>query len=226
MNSVIVTEKSSNKKLSLDQTCSTTYVSQETCPSNCPLHNNGCYAESSFTGIFARKLNASNETNVIKIAQEEADGIRTLTGTRSLRLHTLGDAPNDECVKILAKAAKEYRAKNGQPVFTYTHNHITPRKDWGEISILRSCEDVESVRKCNSEGFAAAMIVPEFKKHSAYHIDGVKFVPCPQQTKKAESCVKCRLCMNDKKLLNSNVNILFATHGNKKNQINRNLKTV
>jgi hypothetical protein len=56
---VIVMERSEDAKLSDPDGMgvSATYVSQETCPADCPLLNNGCYAEIGNVGIHTRRLN-------------------------------------------------------------------------------------------------------------------------------------------------------------------------
>ena len=195
-------------------------MSQITCPQSCPLYNNGCYAEISFVGLHSKRLNASGETNPIEAAKEEAEGIKSLSGKFDMRGHVVGDSPNDACVKIFAKAVEEYKAKHGKSVWTYTHNHTTKRSTWGPVSVLRSCENTDQVKKSNKAGFAAAMVVPEFEKETAYKIDGVSFIPCPQQTGKADSCETCRLCMKDSKLLSIGANILFRSHGTGKNKVN------
>jgi hypothetical protein len=56
---VIVIEHSEDAKLSDPDGfgVSATYVSQQSCPDDCPLLGNGCYAETGNVGIHTNRLN-------------------------------------------------------------------------------------------------------------------------------------------------------------------------
>lgn len=193
---------------------SATYASQATCPSSCPFKNSGCYAETGLTGIHTHRLNRSIVNDPDDIAQYEADEIRKLTGKYPLRLHVVGDCATDAAADIVSTAATEHSAKHNQPAWTYTHAHNVRRESWNGVSVLRSCENVSQVQKAMDDGYAAAMVVPEFQQTTAYPItEDIVGIPCPQQTGKAENCIQCGLCMQDVKLHSSRRVILFAAHG-------------
>lgn len=130
-----------------------------------------------------------------------------------LRLHTVGDCTLDEGAQLLAQAAKEHTAKNGQKVFTYTHCHTTQRASWGDISVLRSCETFMQVEKAHEDGFASALVVDSHESPTAFKRGDFTIIPCPQQTGKAENCASCKLCTNDKKLHSKKAVIALAVHG-------------
>ena len=193
---------------------SATYVSQASCPPTCPFKNSGCYAETGVIGIHTRRLNRSVTSDLLQIAQCEADEIRKLTGRFPLRLHVVGDCTTDAAADIVSAAASEHQLKHGQPAWTYTHAHNVQRESWRDISVLRSCESIEQVRQAHKDGFAAALVVPEFERDTAYPIaEDIVGIPCPQQTGKAKDCMQCRLCMQDAKLHNARRIILFSAHG-------------
>jgi hypothetical protein len=189
---VIVKERTGDAKLG---NCSATHASQHSCPKTCPWFNAGCYAEHGPQGIQSRKLNANGETDPLKIAQAEAQGIYGLSGKRDLRLHIVGDCTLPEGARLLAAAAEAHIAKHGRRVWSYTHGKDTARADWGKISILRSEETLFGVKDAHAEGFAAAM-VKEFPRDEEGQVigkpfdlgDGYTGLPCLHQTGKALDC--------------------------------------
>ena len=213
---LIAKENSTNSKTGM---VSCTYVSQSTCP-KCPLFKNGCYAESGSMGILTKRVNSSPITDPIEIAKEEAKAIESLTVNQPLRLHVVGDFSGVEGAEIVAKACDVHKDKFGKDIWSYTHDHTIPRKSFGCISILRSCESLQQAKKAVDDGFAAALVVDEFKSDKAYNIgEGLIGIPCPQETKKAKTCLDCKLCMKADKLKNRV--ILFAAHGARKNTVKR-----
>lgn len=160
-----------------------------------------------------RKLKGSNRNS---IAKDEARHIDLLTGLYDLRIHTLGDCSTDMAAKTVAAAAERFMERHGRQAFTYTHAwRDVARKSWGEVSVLASCETPTEVRAARRRGWATAIVVQEHKQPTAYWVDGVKLVPCPEQTGRCESCYQCRLCMRDDKLKQAGVTIAFAAHGPK-----------
>ena len=57
------------------------------------------------------------------------------------------------------------------------------------------------------------MVVDAHKSDKAYLENGVKLVPCPQQTGRAATCVDCGLCMRAGSMLATRSVIAFAVHG-------------
>ncbi len=207
-------ESSSNSKIG---TVSATYATQATCPNSCKLRGNGCYAENGAVGVFhTSKLNKSRDSQlpVEELAMIEAVGIAGLTGKLPMRIHVVGDATTDGAARLLSSAAEYHTRKHGQPVWTYTHAHReVERKSWGKVSVLASCETVEETKVAMAKGYAAALVVDHHESDKAYTQDGVKLVPCPQQTGRAENCVACKLCWNADRLLAMGAVIAFSVHG-------------
>lgn len=227
-------EKSGNRKIG-DMSC--TWVTLDTCPNTCFLKKSGtCYTLSGPAGIHVSKMNKaaksirgkdSDYDFKIKLARQEANGIKKLSGKKPLRIHVSGDSSTTRGTRLLAQAAKVYKSKHNQPVYSYTHYHKTKRSDWGEISILRSCETLEQAEKAHSDGFASSMVVSEFKSEKAYDLgNGFKGIPCPEQTGKQENCVKCGLCMKDTLLHKNKMVILFAAHGSGTKKIKKLLTVI
>lgn len=217
-----------------------------TCPSSCPMKGAGCYAQNGFTAQAMRLLDEeAAELRGLEVIEQEVraidaafigtsngrwnrdilgpvpqDGAR---GGRDLRLHVSGDVPTrgaTRAAKLLAGAARRWRARGGGAVFTYTHQwHLVERKDWGPISVLASCDHPEQVELARRCGYAAALVVGSFPSTRAFSIAGVpgKVVPCPAQTSDT-TCAECRLCL-DRDLVKLGITIGFAAHGTQAGRI-------
>lgn len=210
----LAVERSANRKIG---DASATSASQSSCPVDCPLFNAGCYAEKGLQGIHTRRLNKSPLRAADRIAVAEAREIAKLSGRRALRLHVVGDARTDLAARILARAAKRYSAKHGAPVWTYTHAwKRVKRASWGAVSVLASCGTLKEAEAAMRAGYAAAMVLEPGERHpvdgKAYMTpDGVKCIPCPEQTRGVQ-CTSCRLCFDDKGLLERESVIVFQYH--------------
>jgi len=204
-------ELSANAKLG---GISTTYAGIQSCPTACPFKTTGaCYALSGPVGIQWRKT-WSDQVTQKETAWAESKAIRSLTGEHDLRIHTAGDCSTDEAARIVADAAEVHMSKHGKAAFTYTHAWRTvARESWGKVSVIASCETVEEIQQARARGYATAMVVQSYDKDTTYVKEGAKIVPCPEITGRAESCKKCRLCMQDDKLKAADVTIAFAAHG-------------
>jgi hypothetical protein len=207
---------SGNKKLGR---ISTTLAAQQSCPSTCVFRNAGCYAERGPLYAFhVRPMNEHaevEEMTPIDVALAEAAAINEMdvVAGRPMRLHTVGDCASDEAAEIVADAAEDYELRGGGTVFTYTHGwRDVERESWMGVSVLASCETPEGVREANERGYAAAIVVDEFRDRRKYNHDGVDIIPCPAQTSHT-NCENCGLCMKDQFLLERKVAIGFAVHG-------------
>jgi hypothetical protein len=214
MNGISAVERSQNRKVG---DVSATYASQKTCSPTCPFYNSGCYAELGLTGFTTRRVNYQQKRSKITaldLAQREAKAIGKLSGKRPCRLHVVGDCTTDLCALIVSTAADEYRSRHGKPVWTYTHSwRDVNRQSWGNVSVLASCETTADVRIARALGYATAVVVEKHASDKAYVQDGIKMIPCPQQTHKSVTCESCKLCFDDKRLRAIGGTIAFASHG-------------
>lgn len=220
-------EVSGNKKLGL---CATTYVAQHPgCPPDCPFLGKGCYYEYGPIGIIARRMDAEAkeaELTPLALGRNEARVIDSLTGRLPLRLHSGGDCRTPGAVRAVSAASRRYRRRHHQPVFTYHHAWQTiARSDWGDVSVLASCETPEGVRKARARGYATAITVAAFPDGAKrFKLDGITVQPCPEQAGLPVDCSTCRLCMDDQALLKRNVTIGFSVHGSGAKHVQRALQ--
>ena len=193
-----------------------TYASQATCPRDCAFFHNGCYAESGpVSWAVTGKLNKSTDT-AVESARAEAKGIDALPADKTLRLHVVGDCATDQTAKIVSKAGERYqsRAKLGAKVYTYTHAwRKVKRASWGKVSVLASCETIQATKEAHARGYAAALVVDQHSSAQSYMLEGMRVIPCPQQTKDNVTCESCRLCSDDQYLKSVSGVIAFEAHG-------------
>ncbi len=210
---VYAVESTANPKLGA---VSATYVAQQSCPDSCAFLDSGCFAQNGFLGgNIVKPLNRGVATTMtrIEIAQQEAEMIDSLTGERDLRLHVVGDSATVEGTRLLAAAARRYSSRHAKATWSYTHAwSCLPRRVWGSISVLASCENAGDVADARHRGYATALVVPEHTTKRLHRIGRQKILPCPAQTI-GTSCESCKLCMRDDYLREAGITIAFAAHG-------------
>ena len=194
---------------------SVTYLPiKQTCPDTCALKDNGCYASMGNVGLQVMRLERlADRFKAYDIVRKEAREIVAYAkqnhNPKPLRLHVSGDARTNKSAKLLATAAKSWQNK----VYSYTHAwKDVKRSSWGNVSVLASVESTSDAKLALKRGYAPAIIVASHASSKAYVKDGIKIIPCPQQTKDV-TCDRCKLCMNDKMLRNQGAAIGFAVHG-------------
>lgn len=144
---------------------------------------------------------------------------------RPLRLHVSGDARTDRAAKAIAVACEKWHNAGGGHAFGYTHSwKKIERNLFGSISMLASIDAPSEANEAIGRGYAPASIFAEFPNgDKAFRMGGVKFIPCPNQTK-GITCKECKLCMNDGMLRDQNAGIAFIPHGIQKNKVLRIIK--
>jgi hypothetical protein len=204
-----------------------TYVSiAASCPSTCGLRDQGCYAQTSgFLGLLARRLNtearAEGNTTPEAIANAEGNAIRGSYGGgpvptgRALRLHVSGDARTSGAARIIAGAVRQWKKRGGGPAWNYTHAWRRVRREaWSIVSTLASIESPCQAADVRAQGYAPALVVAEHPADGrAWESHGVRWIPCPAQTRDDVTCTSCRLCFDADALFERNAGITFAAHG-------------
>lgn len=226
---VTLVKKSQNSKLG-DNVAATYASIEKTCPDTCKLKNNGCYAQTGYVGIHNAKLNRMASFEASKIARQEAilidEGFNKKNANgKILRLHVSGDSRTRKGTTYLANAAKRFLEKGGAFVYSYTHAWKTvPRKFWGKISIMASCDSAEDGDLALKSGYAPTTVFSKFPSTKTFTTSGssVKWIPCPSQTSD-RTCAQCKLCMRADYLQSNGMGIAFEAHGSSKNKIKLNV---
>lgn len=210
--------RSQNKKVGL---AAVTYTSIESTCGTCALKNEGCFAQHGRVGILVRQLDDHGATS-IQAARAEAALIlanaKRAPDGYPLRLHGSGDCRTEATARIVANAAAEWPG----PVWTYTHAWRTvPCKAWGTVSVLASIENTEEGRAAMRAGYAPAVVIHEHPRDGrAFMRDGIRWIPCPEQTRGVQ-CNRCRLCFDADALKERRTGIAFAAHGNGRARVKR-----
>ena len=207
----IAVENSGNSKLG---GMSTTYASL-TCPKDCPfLKSRSCYAFHGPMNLHRAIICDKRANSKLSIARQEARAIDTLSGRWPLRIHTIGDCSTAAAARTIASAAHRFMAKHNEAAYTYTHAWRTvPRKAWGKVSVLASCETVAEVRAAKAKGYAATLVLEKFASDSVHEVNGIRVMPCLKQVGRSRSCLDCGLCMKEAALKKSGTAIGFKVHG-------------
>lgn len=236
MDGVIYVSDSGNEKLMGSKKVDATYVSiKASCPKDCPLMGNGCYAQLGNVGIHTHRIDKEAEGfTTVDAARAEAKAIDAsykggaVPAGRAMRLHVAGDSRTRKGTALINNSVKRWKIRGGGDVWSYTHAwRNVPRKAWSHVSMLASVSNVSEVAEARAQGYAPAIVVPEHPSDKAFKLDGcdTKWIPCPAQTREV-GCSDCRLCFNADRLFHGNFGIAFAVHGIKKNQLKRHLKVV
>jgi hypothetical protein len=213
----IVVQESSNAKIGA---VSTTYQPTTHCV-DCTLKGNGCYAQTGMVAIHTRKLDENaraSHASPVRSARQEAAGIDALKAKgQGLRIHTSGDCPTTEAARLVAGAADRFTSRGGGKAWTYTHAwRRVQRKAWGSVSVLASVETLSDARRASRKGWAVARVVPQFSGDKAWEEGGMRWIPCPAQTRDNVTCESCRLCWNDDRLRAIGAGVAFEAHGSSK----------
>lgn len=236
MNGAIYVSDSGNTKIMGSEKVDATYVSiKASCPKDCPLMGEGCYAQLSYVGMTTHRLDEEAAGfSPLQAARSEAKAIDNsykggdVPSGRALRLHVAGDSRTLAGTRIINKSVLRWKKRGGGDVWSYTHawKHV-PRKEWDQVSILASVTTVDDVPTAREQGYAPAIVVPDFPSEKAYKLEGsdTKWIPCPAQTR-GVGCSDCRLCFNADRLYDNNMGIAFSVHGVKKDNIKRRLTVV
>jgi hypothetical protein len=134
-----------------------------------------------------------------------------------LRLHVSGDASTPEAASILADAARRWQARGGGPAWSFTHAwREVPRWAWRGVSVLASVDRTADGRAALARGYAPAAVTGPHPMHGrAYERDGIRWIPCPNQTR-GVTCAQCQLCWRSTDLAVRGQGIAFAAHGRPK----------
>ncbi len=239
MQGAIYVQGSHNTKLSADGKVDCTYTSiQKTCPDTCELKDTGCYAQQSYVGMVNSRLTKeASGLSTLEIARAEASVIDSsyrggkVPSNRHMRVHVSGDSKTIKGSRLINSAVGRWKKRGDgtNKVWSYTHAwRKIPAKIWSNVSMLASVDKSSDVKEAREQGYAPAIVVPEFKSDKAFAIEGTdtKWIPCPAQTKDKVTCASCKLCMRSEFLYQNNMGIAFSVHGSRSEKLKRRLEVI
>lgn len=129
MNGAIYVSDSGNTKIMGSKKVDATYVSiKASCPKDCPLMGEGCYAQMSYVGITTHRLDEEAAGfSPLQAARGEASAIdQSYKGGpvpvgRDLRLHVAGDSRTLAGTRVINNAVKRWKKRGGGDCWSYTH---------------------------------------------------------------------------------------------------------
>jgi len=237
MHGVTYVVNSGNTKIMGSKKVDATYSSIDgTCPNSCSLKNgNGCYAELSFVGMIVSRLNKEADgLSALDIARAEAKAIDnaynggSVPDNKDMRLHVAGDSRTVAGSKLINSAVGRWKKRGGGNCWSYTHCWKTvARSNWHHVSMLASVANVTEAKEAKLQGYASAIVVPDFPSDKVFSLEGsdIKWIPCPAQTR-GVGCTDCKICMKSNWLFETNRGVAFAAHGVKKNIMKKHLKVL
>jgi hypothetical protein len=196
------------------------------CPSSCAMRpgtgDGTCYASLGRVAGVVRRLEAhdAGRYDSATVARAEARAIRASYGGgpvpagRPLRIHSSGDARTPYAARTIGAAATDRARRGGGQAWTYTHAwRDVPRSAWGpDVSVLASIDSPDDVGAVRAQGYAPARVVARHASARAWVADGVRWIPCPAQTREGTTCADCRLCWRADALAARGAGIACAAH--------------
>lgn len=212
------TRKSSNLKTG---PIPTTMTEKSSCPSSCPLRNNGCYAEN-----FPLALHWGRVADTGISAHELADKLATLPTGQLWRHNVAGDLPTlaDGTIDMGEMSPILYAVRVRQlKTIVYTH-HMLTRSNIERLQELRSlsvnvnasCESLNQVNHALDNGINAVMVVP-VGSPKREKIGNTTLIKCPAQYLENVTCASCGLCARDR--VGKRVAVTFEAHGARKGSV-------
>jgi hypothetical protein len=204
-------------------------TSRNTCPSACPLKDNGCYAEAGPLGILWRALSQTrpgetytrgNATMQSLTWDQFTDKIAALPTGTLWRHNQAGDLPgldNDVDTVALAKLARANKGKRG---FTYTHKPLNRRNaaaikqaNAAGFTINLSADNLEEADQLTDAAVGPVVVVlphdVQGNRKNVVTPKGRRVSVCPATYLENVSCASCQLCQRQER----KVIVGFPAHG-------------
>lgn len=196
----------------------------KTCPDNCKLKNNGCYAGMSFLGMHWRAIDSGNRG----VAWDEFIlQIKALPRGRLFRLNQAGDLPgnfdrldSDKCSDLISATKRVIP-------FTYTHYPVLENNakchhnravihamNKGGITVNLSADNLAEADSMLGLSIAPVVtLLPADSPKVQFTPQGNKVVTCPATYREDINCDNCRICADNSPKRSI---IGFPVHGSQK----------
>lgn len=198
-----------------------TTTSMNSCPLECPLRGNGCYAGLFRLGEYWRALSAGERAGM-DLAGLTAK-IAKLPEGQLWRHNQAGDLPGDgRCIDSGALAAIVY-ANLGRRGFTYTHYDpwvggnakAIKAANAAGFTVNLSANSLRQADELYTLGIGPVVaIVEPGGPQSGVTPAGRKYTVCPAQTRDDVSCATCQLCQRQRDVI-----VAFEAHGASKRRV-------
>ena len=198
------------------------------CAPDCPLIENGCYADNSHLGVMWLKLSAAKAGEAFAHGRATiktvswsvlCDKVKALPIGQLWRHDQMGDLPHNGGLIDASKLAKLSKSNGDSRGFTYTH-HNTLQSPKNRAAIAKanktgftvnlSGNNLDHADKLAALGIAPVVtIVPANQTANTTTPAGRKVVICPATQRDDVTCKSCGLCQ----VQSRNCIIAFPAHG-------------
>lgn len=196
--------------------------SKETCPSSCPLRNNGCYAGSGPLNIHWNKVTSGERGDTWEVFLGK---IKKLPRNQLWRLNQSGDLVGSNDVIDLESLMQLVDANKGKKGYGYTHypltisniHSLTIANDNG-LTINVSTNSISEVDNAMATGLPVVTVLPHDHDVSVRTLmtdGGNKVLVCPASLGKSITCASCGLCQKRTR----SYAIGFISHGLMKKKV-------
>lgn len=166
-----------------------------TCPNECSLLNNGCYAQKGLV-----KMHQSGAEPSDNDADEILSYLKDLPGGKKIRHHVSGDffkdnKPDRDYIGAILQGHLERPDLEG---WSYTHGWERLEAEQlncaESLTVNASTDNLEQAKKAKREGWPVTTVVESDAPKNQTLDSGEKVVVCPSQTDDVP-CSECKLCM-------------------------------
>lgn len=178
----------------------TTFRSQDSCPTTCPLLDNGCYAKGRIFDV-SRRYGSDDVSSVLALVDVPLP--------YGIRFNVSGDfldgagKPDKAYIEACNKVAD---AHPDVPKIAYTHAWRTLKPKMFRFPVNASCETYEEVEEAVAAGWQAVII----NGTEGDMIGDKRVVTCLAQTQDEMTCADCKLCASD---VRTRPVVSFIAHG-------------
>lgn len=173
----------------------------QSCPDNCGLKSNGCYASGGHVAMHWRKVTEGKRGDEFSVV---LDKIKALPKGQLWRHNQAGDLYGENNAIDTEALAQLVQANKGKKGFTYTHKPV-----------LDNAQNAEAIKQANRGGFTINLsadnleqadalmdleiapvvtILPEGTPKVSYTRKGRRVIVCPAQQVESITCATCGLC--------------------------------
>lgn len=212
----------------------TVMTSSDTCPDNCGLKGQGCYAGFGMVGMHWRKTDKGLHSGNLG---ELCANIQALPRGQLWRMNVAGDLPmykadfiNGDAVELLVKANK------GKGGFTYTHHVVLGDSEAAEnnraiianankqgFTVNLSADTLADADALQALGIAPVVcVLPENGPKTYVTPAGNTVVTCPATYRDDIQCANCGICQ----VVNRKSIIGFPVHGSGKKKAEKVFKGI
>ncbi len=172
--------------------------SRESCAADCPLKDNGCYAEQGPLALFWAKV---SDGRAGMLWDDFLAAVRKLPKGQLWRHNQAGDLPgigNHIDSDMLASLVAANRGRNG---FTYTHKPLTADNSAAIAAALAdgfvinvSADNLAEADELSESGFPVVVVLPSEQMTALKTPAGRHVAICPAVKSDAVTCASCGIC--------------------------------